>query len=380
MTRVHLTLAIGALASVAALGCTAHIAHHNLPPAERLMHPGPGVGGPGPGVMLRGDGAGGLGGAAYQGGVGGAGAGFGGESQVWFVRPEGMTVTWDVALAGTFDSEPLIVPGRQNFRQGAIYRLKITNVRGAGREGLELYPTLEVGPATPRTDGYLAHTPIPVEFTEEDFDQVQSGNYVVKVLYLPDPEFQELALAGVETLVSTRLDPGVDPIAEADRRGSILAIVRLGNKDLELPGLAGQAGFVSPASYLAAAAGGPLPAGALRPVGAPTASFAPVAAAPSQLAAGAGPQWGMPISGTPIGLPGPPHVPLGAPAGLRRHVMVNHTKQYIPEPNRKVKIDVKQRPGFSYPKAPSHVRIQENVRAPWKSLFVPWGNHREIVQ
>src|SRR5690606_33627949 len=41
--------------------------------------------------------------------------------------------------------------------------------------------------------------------------------------------------AGVETLVSTRLDPGVDPIAEADRRGSILAILRIGNLDLQLP-------------------------------------------------------------------------------------------------------------------------------------------------
>ena len=46
---------------------------------------------------------------------------------------------------------------------------------------------------------------------------------MTKVIYLPDPEFQELALAGVETLVSTRLDPGVDPIVEADRRGAILA-------------------------------------------------------------------------------------------------------------------------------------------------------------
>ena len=60
-----------------------------------------------------------------------------------------------------------------------------------------------------------------------------SGNFVTKVIYLPDPEFQELALAGVETLVSTRLEPGVDPIVEATRRGAILAIVRLGNKDLQ---------------------------------------------------------------------------------------------------------------------------------------------------
>ena len=74
-----------------------------------------------------------------------------------------------------------------------------------------------------------------MQFTDEDFDQVLSGNFVTKVIYLPDPEFQELALAGVETLVSTRLDPGVDPIVEADRRGAIMAIVRVGNKDLEMP-------------------------------------------------------------------------------------------------------------------------------------------------
>ena len=63
-----------------------------------------------------------------------------------------------------------------------------------------------------------------------------TGNFVTKVIYLPDPEFQELALAGVGELVSTRLDPGIDPIVEADRRGSILSIIRVGNKDLEIPG------------------------------------------------------------------------------------------------------------------------------------------------
>ena len=106
--------------------------------------------------------------------------------------------------------EPLIVPGRYNFPQGAIYRIKLTDI--PGRAGVELYPTLEIGPPTPRTEAYLAHNAIPAQFTEEDFDQVLSGNFVTKVIYLPDPEFQELALAGVETLVSTRLDPGVDPI------------------------------------------------------------------------------------------------------------------------------------------------------------------------
>src|SRR5437870_1737170 len=102
--------------------------------------------------------------------------------------------------------------------------------------GGELYPTLEIAPSLPRTEAYLAHNAIPLAFTEEDFDQVMSGNFVTKVIYLPDPEFQELALAGIDTLVSTRLDPGVDPIVEADRRGAILAIVRMGNKDLQVGG------------------------------------------------------------------------------------------------------------------------------------------------
>ena len=64
---------------------------------------------------------------------------------------------------------------------------------------------------------------------------VDGGNFVTKVIYLPDPKYQELAVSGVETLVSTRLEPGVDPILEADKRGTILLIVRLGAIDLEMP-------------------------------------------------------------------------------------------------------------------------------------------------
>ena len=342
-----------------------------------LMHPGPGVDGPGPGVLMRGDYGGGGGGPYGLGQV---------TSQLVFVGPDGMTVRWEILETGQFDSEPLVVPGRHNFPQGAMYRLKLTDI--PGREGVELYPTVEVGPAKPRTDAFLAHSPIPIELTEEDFDQVQSGNFVTKVIYLPDPEFQELALAGVETLVSTRLDPGVDPIVEADRRGSVLAIVRLGNKDLELPGAeVGSQSAVLPASHVTPASGpggteafdaaGPPVDG---PVGVPTAGFAPAAMPPQYVAGVTGPQWGMPISGTPIGLPGPPHVPLGVPAGLQKHVVKNHTYQHIPEPTKKVKIDVKQKPGFSYPKPPSHAWIRESVRAPWKAFYVPWGNHREIVQ
>jgi len=203
---------------------------------------------------------------------------------------------------------------------------------------------------------------------------VQSGNYVTKVIYLPDPEFQDLALAGVETLVSTRLDPGVDPIVEADRRGSILAILRLGNKDLELPSADGVSGEIIPAGYNGAAADG-----LAAPQGMPTAAFAPAAHPPHFVSGVTGPQWGMPISGTPIGLPGPPHIPLGVPAGLKKHVIKNHTHMRMPKPTEKMKIDVRQRPGYSYPKPVSHVSIVERVRAPFGLLWNPLANKRKTV-
>ena len=226
-----------------------------------------------------------------------------------------MRVRWDVGGHGMFDSEPLIAPGRYNFPQGAIYRLKLTDI--PGYPGVELYPTLEVAPTVPRTEAFIAHNFIPFQLTDDDFKQVLSGNFVTKVIYLPDPQYQELALAGVETLVSTRLDPGVDPIVEADRRGSILAIIRLGNKDLQSGGERRaadnevvQAGYWGPIPCEHPQRRSPQPL-VSRPL------------LPPQFIAGVTvPEYGMPYCGTPIGLPGPPHIPLGVPAGLQRHVIV----------------------------------------------------------
>ncbi len=323
------------VALVGMVGCKVPLSH-NIPPAEQIMHPGPGVDGPGPGVQMLGGGAGML-------------PMTGSSSQVAFVGPEGMMIAWDVGAPGLFDSEPLVCPGRYNFPQAAIYRLKLTNI--PGRAGVELYPTLEIAPVMPRTDAYLSHNAIPFQLTDEDFDQVLSGNFVTKVIYLPDAEFQELALAGVETLVSTRLDPGVDPIVEADRRGSIMAIIRLGNKDLEAPGGMGDGGGEG---VLAGYNG---PCGPCGPGGGGMAN-----SATAQFVSGmTAPSYGMPITGTPIGLPGPPHIPLGGQAGLQKHVMRNHTFTCIPGPVEKVSIDVKQAPGFHYPKPASHAFITERA-------------------
>lgn len=325
---------------------------HNLPPAQMLMEPGPGVGGPGPGVLSASARTGNMGGA--QASYGPFGAVANQSVQVLFDKPELMQVSWDVSGIGRYDSAPLIVPGRQNFAQGGIFRLKVTNIEG--RPGMELYPTLEIGKATRRTAAYLAHSAIPIQMTTEDFDQVAAANFVTKVIYVPDPEYQELALAGVDTIVSTRLDPGVDPVTEADRRGSILAILRIGNKDLEVPG-------VDPA----------IAAGAM--------SFETGGNGTSGYVSGiTGPHYGMPYTGTNIGLPGPPHIPLGGPAGLQRYDMHNHTAMQIPGPTPEVNVHVKQKPGLSYPRPADRVMIQENtIRKPHYNAQPPADMVRGVL-
>jgi hypothetical protein len=146
-----------------------------------------------------------------------------------------MKVSWYAPNAGGangFTANAVNVPGRYNFVQGAVYRLKLSDIRNL--PGVELYPTLEVVPSNLKTDAFLAHSAVPVHFTNEDFEQVAAGNFVVKVIYLPDPQFQDLATTGPDEVVSSRLEPGADPIAEAYRRGSILLVIRMGNIDLDL--------------------------------------------------------------------------------------------------------------------------------------------------
>ena len=145
--KFRLSLVSLACAVALSLGC-AFPKQHNLPPAAMLMEPGPGVGGPGPGVLPP---------ALPPAMIPVAMP----TVQVLFARPEGMNSRWDVGGFSAFDSTPLIVPGRQNFPQNGIYRMKLTNI--AGREGVELYPTLEIGPTTPRTEAFLAHNAVPIQ-------------------------------------------------------------------------------------------------------------------------------------------------------------------------------------------------------------------------
>jgi hypothetical protein len=166
--------------------------------------------------------------------------------------------------------------------------------------------------------------------------------------------------------VSTRLDPGVDPIVEADRRGSIMAVLRIGNKDVELAG--GEGDFGAMGGMDGGMFGAPCPV-----------PFGAGGLVPNYVAGVTAPQYGMPYVGTPIGLPGPPHIPLGGPAGLQQHVMRNWTHMHIPGPTEHMKINVRHQPGYSYPKPANRVHIKEQTIHPALPFEQPhWDMHERI--
>jgi hypothetical protein len=157
-----------------------------------------------------------------------------GRSSINFTGPAGMKVTWQLS-DGSFNDEKnaLTAPKEYNFVQAQTYRLRLTSIL-PDHPGRAFYPTLDVAPASPKSLTFLAHSSIPITFSADDFAQAKAGNLVVKVVYLPDPANQDFStIVGAEEVVSTRLEPGADPVAEAQRRGTILAVIRMGNIDLE---------------------------------------------------------------------------------------------------------------------------------------------------
>jgi hypothetical protein len=353
---------------------------YHAPPPAMMSRPGPMVDGPGPAVM------------SMMAAQRTTPALVSRTTQVQIVDPPGMHIGWKIPTG--YAENQLVSPGRYNFRQGATYRLKLTNI--PNRDGVVLYPTLQVYPAHPTTDAYLSHNSVPLELTDEDLDQVESNNFVTKVIYLPDPRFQDLAVVGLaETLVSTRLEPGVDPVAEADRRGTIMLVLRMGNMDMEMPeGNGGNnanamfPGGVIPMAYelIDGEQGHHVPPMPIGPAGSDMlhvpgpiivgGSGYPGMPAPSPVAGmGNLPGWGQVSTGTPIGLQGPPHIPLGRQAGLMSHTMRNLSKYDVAPPTRHLLIDVQHQPGISLPPPVRHIQYTEKhpVHRPGEAAYPAWA-------
>jgi hypothetical protein len=123
------------------------------------------------------------------------------------------------------DPVSLTLPVRLSLPAGRFYRLKLSHIPNC--PGLDLYPTLEVAPATPQTTTFLEHNCVPIGLTMEEIELVRDGNFLTKVICLPDSgDSKPIEISSAHGKVT-------DPIAEARRQGQILAVVRVGDIDLE---------------------------------------------------------------------------------------------------------------------------------------------------
>lgn len=137
--------------------------------------------------------------------------------------PRGALVS--LAVNDQFD-EAQPAPRKLGFLIGAVYRLRVTNIRLA--EGAEVFPTIELIDRIYAPANQQVRFAIPIELTEDDLKLALDGKFVTRVIYLEDPL---IALPVREDLQSQNwfeAAPGQDPLAVADGLGRPVAILRLG--------------------------------------------------------------------------------------------------------------------------------------------------------
>ncbi|MGC1275883.1 MAG: POTRA domain-containing protein [Planctomycetaceae bacterium] len=154
-------------------------------------------------------------------------------TQIRFTGPAGMTISGRDPHTGHHWKQS--APARHFFPHNWSYDFNYSEI--PGRKGLKLNARLQLLPTSPIAEKFLSNNAVPIELTDEDLDQAAGKNHVTKVIYLPKAEHRVpiSPIRVFETLVSTRLDPGVDPIAEGFRRGQVVAVLNIVRHPLPLP-------------------------------------------------------------------------------------------------------------------------------------------------
>ena len=133
---------------------------------------------------------------------------------------------------GVYSGRPLRVaekaaPGQFTLSVGHTYRLRISHMPEF--PGIELFPTLEVLDGLHPPPGNAEDFPITVEFTFEEIQFALSNRLVTKVVYLEQPQLAAPVDLQKPLSVLT-LPPRRNVLAEADRLGRPLVIIRLGGR------------------------------------------------------------------------------------------------------------------------------------------------------
>jgi hypothetical protein len=137
--------------------------------------------------------------------------------------PPGALVS--LAAANQFD-EAQPAPRKAGFLIGAVYRLRVTNIKLS--EAMEVYPTIELIDRLYAPPDQQRRFAIPIDISEEDLRLALDGKFVTRVIYLEDPRHALPARDNPQAQNYFDTTPGQDPLAVADGLGRPVAILRLG--------------------------------------------------------------------------------------------------------------------------------------------------------
>jgi hypothetical protein len=119
-------------------------------------------------------------------------------------------------------------PRKAGMLIGAVYRLRVTNIRMA--PGVEVFPTIEPIDRLYAPPDQQRRFAIPIDITEEDLKLAADGKFVIRVIYLEDPRQALPARDNPQSQNWFEVAPGQDPLAIADGLGRPVAILRLGGR------------------------------------------------------------------------------------------------------------------------------------------------------
>jgi hypothetical protein len=131
-------------------------------------------------------------------------------------------------------------PKKAGLLIGAVYRLRVTNIRL--EEGVEVFPTIEVVDRVFAPEGQQRRFAIPIDISEEDLKLAADGKFVTRVIYLEDPRSALPVREDPKSQTWYEAKPGQDPLAVADGLGRPVAILRMGGR-LPVQGEALDEGF-----------------------------------------------------------------------------------------------------------------------------------------
>ncbi len=111
---------------------------------------------------------------------------------------------------------------------GSTYRLKLTNV--PGYPGSELYPSIEVVHRLYPPNGMAEQFPVVVELNTDDFQAALEGSYVVKVVYLEDPQASTIQKHDGKAQPYFDVAANANVLNSAQMMGRPMVIVRMGSR------------------------------------------------------------------------------------------------------------------------------------------------------